>query len=74
MQHYFSSTSTKQTTIVILISVSPIYLLLSQNLLPDELGLLHIRVEITLGKYQEYILNLEKNWKVACTVSWRIRN
>ncbi len=62
MQHYFSSTSTKQTTIVILISVSPIYLLLSQNLLPDELGLLHIRVEITLGKYQEYILNLEKNW------------
>ncbi len=61
MQHYFSSTSTKQTTIVILISVSPIYLLLSQNLLPDELGLLHIRVEITLGKYQEYILNLEKN-------------
>lgn len=61
MQHYFSSTSTKQTTIVILIPVSPIYLLLSQNLLPDELGLLHIRVEITLGKYQEYILNLEKN-------------
>lgn len=51
MQHYFSSISTKQTTVVILIPVSPIYLLLSQNLLPDELGLLHIHVEITLGKY-----------------------
>mgnify|MGYP000491373340 CR=1 FL=1 len=32
-------------------------------------GLLHIRVEITLGKYQEQLLHLEKSWKAACTVS-----
>ena len=31
-------------------------------------GLLHIRVEITLGKYQEQLLNLEKSWKAACIV------
>ena len=36
-----------------------------------EHGLLYIRTEITLGKYQDQLLHLEKEvWKQDCTVSW----
>lgn len=39
-----------------------------------EKGIIHIQVEITLGKYQEPLLNLEKKLKVDCIVSWYPRN
>ena len=35
-----------------------------------ENGLLHIQTEITLGKYQDQLLHLEKSWKQAYTVNW----
>lgn len=39
-----------------------------------EHGLLHIRSEITLGKYQDQLLHLEKNWKQACIANWFPKN